>query len=178
MRLRLGLLQDTAAIDKQIARDREEEKRRATVATVKTEAQTKADEAAAKDKAQDGSKSKPAYKPRIRPLSESKAIEMGANFISEAFLFSVAFGLVVGEYIRGRRKASNEREVHMAEFQELSGKVEQKDQKINTLETKLSERDQKIDALEERVAAMEGSLVKQERLGSSQRPREQIHKPA
>ena len=32
-----------------------------------------------------------------RPLSETRAIQQGANTISEAFLFSVAAALILGE---------------------------------------------------------------------------------
>lgn len=49
-------------------------------------------------------------KPRIRPLSEAKAIDSGANFISEAFLFFVAGSLIVFESWRSRRKENNRRE--------------------------------------------------------------------
>jgi len=78
---------------------------------VKTKAETKAEEAAvtkAKEKAVETVKQQPL--PRIRPLSESKAIDSGANFISEAFLFAVAGGLIVFESWRSRRKESSRRE--------------------------------------------------------------------
>jgi hypothetical protein len=78
---------------------------------VKTKAETKAEEAAvtkAKEKAVETVKHQP--RPRIRPLSESKAIDSGANFISEAFLFAVAGGLIVFESWRSRRKESSRRE--------------------------------------------------------------------
>ena len=117
MRLRLGLLQDTAAIEKQAAREAAEaaaKKHKHSIPTVKTEAQTLADEKAAKEIAKDKSKtseaSKPAPKPRIRPLSEAKAIESGASFISEAFLFGVAGGLIIFESWRSRRKENTRRE--------------------------------------------------------------------
>ena len=115
MRLRLGLLQDSAAIEKQAAREAAEakaKKHRLEAPTVKTEAQTKADEAAAakeKEKGTATGKITPP-KPRIRPLSEAKAIDSGANFISEAFLFLVAGGLIVFESWRSRRKETSRRE--------------------------------------------------------------------
>lgn len=114
MRLRLGLLRDSAAIERQAARDAAEaeaKKYKPTAPTVKTKAETKAEEAAvtkAKEKAVETVKHQP--RPRIRPLSESKAIDSGANFISEAFLFAVAGGLIVFESWRSRRKESSRRE--------------------------------------------------------------------
>jgi optic atrophy 3 protein len=120
MRWRLGLLQDAAAIEKQVQRDsaRELAKRHKHEApTVKTEAQTKADDAAAakaaKEPPQPPKPPEPpkAKEPRIRPLSEAKAIESGANFISETFLFGVAASLILFESWRSRRKDSARRDV-------------------------------------------------------------------
>ena len=115
MRLRLGLLQDHAAIDRQIAREAAEaqtKKQKSEAPTVKTEAQAKADEAdAVKGKEKSAEKSKvTSPKPRIRPLSEGKAIDSGANFISETFLFSVGLSLIVFESWRSRRKETSRRE--------------------------------------------------------------------
>ena len=116
MRMRLGLLQDRAVIlrqnERQLARDAavEEAKRK------KAEAQTDlADGAAtaannAKDKSTEKT-GKPAKRlPTIRPLSEGKAIESGANFISETFLFVVAGGLIILERWWANRKETNRRE--------------------------------------------------------------------
>ena len=83
MRFRLGLLQDSAALDRQAAREAAEaqaKKHKSEAPTVKTEAQTKADDAAESrskeslDKAKEQKK-----KPKIRPLSEAKAIDVGAQ---------------------------------------------------------------------------------------------------
>ena len=113
MRLRLGLLQDPAAIEKQVQREAKEaaaKKSKAEIPTVKTEAQTKADELAeAKEKDKEADKSKKAHHPRIRPLSEAKAIETGANFISETFVFGVALGLLFIERWYSRTKENNRR---------------------------------------------------------------------
>ncbi|KAL9598907.1 MAG: hypothetical protein Q9219_004172 [cf. Caloplaca sp. 3 TL-2023] len=117
MRLRLGLLQDRAAIDKQIAREAAEaqaKKSKQEIPTVKTEAQSKADEASAaaekaeKVKAADRAKSIP--KPKIRPLSEAKAIDAGANFASETFLLTVGVGLIVFERWWASRRENTRRE--------------------------------------------------------------------
>ncbi|MCJ1436190.1 hypothetical protein MMC27_005568 [Xylographa pallens] len=114
MRLRLGLLQDQAAIDRQIAREVKEaqlKKHKIEVPTVKTEAQTKADEAAAtKEKVTDKAQPTLQAKPKIRPLSEAKAIDSGATFISEGFLFGVTLSTILFETWRSRRKENNRRE--------------------------------------------------------------------
>lgn len=48
--------------------------------------------------------------PVIRPLSDTKAIQNGANFLSEAFLFSVAVALIVAENLRGRIQTAHRRD--------------------------------------------------------------------
>jgi hypothetical protein len=124
MRLRLGLLRDSAAIERQAAKDAaqaEAKKYKPMAPTVKTEAEAKVEEAAvakAKEKAVESVKHQPP--PLIRPLSEAKAIDSGANFISEAFLFAVAGGLIVFESWRSRRKESSRREDVQDRLNELA----------------------------------------------------------
>ena len=110
--MRLGILQDTAAIDKAHAKEAAEaaaKKHKLEIPTVKTEAQMKADEKAAKV-AKESAEPKPAPIPRIRPLSEAKAVDTGATFISEAFLFGVAASLIFFESWRSRRKETSRHE--------------------------------------------------------------------
>ncbi|KAK5045159.1 hypothetical protein LTR84_009492 [Exophiala bonariae] len=115
MRWRLGLLQDAAAVERQAAKEAAAEAakkhKHSQIPTVKTETQAKAEEEAAAKAAKEASEPpKPRPRPKIRPLSEAKAIESGATFISETFLFSVAAGLLLFESWRSRRKESNRRD--------------------------------------------------------------------
>jgi optic atrophy 3 protein len=114
MRWRIGLLQDAAAVERQAERELAQEaakKHKHLVPTVKTEAQTIAEEKAAQKAAKEGSEPpKPRSQPRIKPLSEAKAIESGANFISETFLFGVAASLIFFESWRSRKKETNRRD--------------------------------------------------------------------
>ncbi|KAL8776046.1 MAG: hypothetical protein Q9213_008402 [Squamulea squamosa] len=122
MSLKLGLLQDRANIDKQIAREAAEaqaKRQKQEIPTVKTEAQTKADERpTTKEKDKGPDKSKTVSKPRIRPLSEAKAIDAGANFASESFLLSVGIGLIIFERWWSSRRENNRRE-------DVSGRIEE-----------------------------------------------------
>jgi hypothetical protein len=139
MRLRLGLLQDAATIEKQIARElaeAEARRKKAAVPTVKTEAQAKREEdltSKEKKAIQDSAKALP----RIRPLSEAKAIETGANFISEAFLFCVAGGAIIFEYWRNRRKESNIREDLFDRLDQLEKERDDLKSKVEHIETAL-----------------------------------------
>lgn len=113
MRLRLGLLQDPAATEKQAQRaaaEAQAKKLKSETPTVRTEAQMKADEAAEKDKGGEKPRSLSVPKPKIRPLSEAKAIDSGASFVSEGFLMLVGVGLIVFENWRSKRKENSRRE--------------------------------------------------------------------
>ena len=130
MRLRLGILRDTQVVDRKEAKEAAEaaaKKHRHSVPTAKTEEQTRKDEklATAKKEAQAREveqEQKGAPKPRIRPLSEARAIESGATFISETFLFAVAAGLILFESWRSRRKENSRRDM-VAERLGGSGRV-------------------------------------------------------
>lgn len=118
MRLRLGLLRDAKNIEKQAAKEAVDaaakKHKHTSITTVKTEAQAMAEAksatSAAKEKHNTPQIQKSTSKPKIRPLSEAKAIESGATFISEAFLFGVAGSLIFFEAWRSRRKETNRRE--------------------------------------------------------------------
>ena len=142
MRLRLGLLQTPEAIERQHAREAAEaaaRKAKADVPTVKTEAQAKADEIAkSKDKDKAGDKAKRA-KPHIRPLSEAKAIDSGANFISETFIFSVGLGLILFENWRSRRKEQTRRNDVADKLAELEERDQAKEKALEALEHEVTD---------------------------------------
>ncbi|KAH0555904.1 hypothetical protein GP486_006152 [Trichoglossum hirsutum] len=127
MRLRLGLLRDPSQAERAAARDPAEivqskrqkleaaEKAKETTPEPSTSSRAKDGATDAAAKTDDGTEkvkvvSKPAPKPRIRPLPEAKAIDTGATFISEAFLFLVTGSLIVFESWRSRRKENTRRE--------------------------------------------------------------------
>lgn len=140
VRLRLNLLRDTATSQRQTTAEAAARRYKSTVPTVKTEVETKAEEAAiAKAKAAAEEVNKPAPKPYIRPLSEAKAIEIGANFISETFLFLVAGGLIVFESFRSRRKETTRREDVDARLAELEQSVKAGRRSVVLLEKKYIE---------------------------------------
>lgn len=140
MRMRLGLLQDPAVIDRQIAKEvaaAEAARRKSEAPTVKTEEQTKAEEAMTeKEKQAARKKVEAARKPRIRPLSEAKAIETGANFVAETFIFSVGIGVIVFEQWRQRRKARNQRDDIREDLQELQEELKSVKAELEELKIK------------------------------------------
>lgn len=133
MRMRLGILHDPEAQERMHEREKraaEAKKREAETPIVRTEAEQKkyeeqkakeaADIAAGKPKEDD---SKP-QKIKIKPLSDTRAIELGANFFSEAFIFAVAAGLIVWDSWRSRRKEAARRDDVAERLEELEATVE------------------------------------------------------
>lgn len=61
---------------------------------------------------------------KVRPLNDTKAIEQGANFLSELFIFSVAGGLIFYESYRSRKKAADEKESLADDISTLQDEIE------------------------------------------------------
>lgn len=132
MRMRLGILHDPEAQQRMHEREQraaEEKKRKAEQPTVRSELeQKKYEEQKAKESADEvaGSTKKEepkSFKAKIKPLSEARAIELGANFFSEAFVFSVAVSLIVFEQWRRSAKESDRRDDVADQLEELKAEV-------------------------------------------------------
>lgn len=127
MRMRLGLLQDPAVIDRQIKKEvaaAEAARRKAQTPTVLTKEEMEAEEALTeKEREAIKKKAEERTKPRIRPLSEQKAIETGANFVAETFIFAVGIGVIVFEQWRQRRKARNARDDIREDLEDLQNEL-------------------------------------------------------
>ncbi|KAJ1963211.1 hypothetical protein GGI12_002184 [Dipsacomyces acuminosporus] len=48
-------------------------------------------------------------KEKIRPLNDARAVDAGANFLGEAFIFGVAVSLIFAEQVRSRNQAQRQR---------------------------------------------------------------------
>ena len=135
MRMRLGILHDAEAQQRmheretKLAEERKREKEKeGQVPTVRTEEEQRVrDEMSEEKKAEEDATVAAAGKRpkvKIRPLSEAKAIELGANFFSEAFIFAVAAGLLVWDSWRNRRKESQRRDDVAERLEALEGELE------------------------------------------------------
>ncbi|KAJ7198550.1 OPA3-domain-containing protein [Mycena pura] len=82
----------------------------------------------------------------IRPLSETRAIENGANALAEGFLFTVAAALIVGETWRSSRSQSKRRDVVDDQIEDLGTRVHDLTAQVTTL----------TEVVEERLRAIEG----------------------
>lgn len=61
---------------------------------------------------------------KIRPLNDKKAVENGANFLSEFFIFSVAGSLILYESFRSRKKAADERDALADDIATLQDEID------------------------------------------------------
>jgi len=144
MRMRLGILHDAAAQERMHARELAEQNasvvkkkvesgpnaRNSTTSSSNVSDETKqdADQASHTEKSE-----KKVVKPKIRPLSEARAIELGANFASESFIFLVAAGLLIFERWWSRRKETLKDE----HFGERLRSLEEQAARVHELENEL-----------------------------------------
>lgn len=147
MRMRLGLLHDPEAQKRMFEREQraaEEKQKKAEAPTVRTEAeQKKHDEQKTKDEKEGKKeKEKKPSRAKIRPLSDARAIELGANFFSETFIFMVAVGLLLVENYRSRKQASNRRDEVQERLEGLETQIERLKREHNLPE---------LEALNERI---------------------------
>ncbi|KAI0333114.1 OPA3-domain-containing protein [Cubamyces sp. BRFM 1775] len=76
----------------------------------------------------------------VRPLSETKAIENGANALAEGFLFSVAAALIIAETWRSSRNQTKRRDAVDDSLDTLKANVEELSQRLDTLSRTYEER--------------------------------------
>jgi hypothetical protein len=170
MRLRLGLLRDTTAnlekAEKEAAAKRSHEvlKRLKEGEGAMAEAAKDGAAAAVKDgaikadgAAKEAAKEVKVAAPRIRPLSESKAIDAGANFISEFFLFSVAGALIVAESVRSKKKETARRDTVAERLDLLEQRNRQDEERLAEIEDINKEQSARILRLEEQVWRLKGN---------------------
>lgn len=132
MRMRLGILHDPEAQQRMHEREQraaDEKKRKAEAPTVRTELEQKKHDEQKPRQGQDGEsgsevKKEEKKKVKIRPLSDARAIELGANFFSEAFIFMVAVGLLLAENYRSRIKESARRDDVAERLEAMEARVE------------------------------------------------------
>ncbi|KAI8333705.1 optic atrophy 3 protein-domain-containing protein [Chlamydoabsidia padenii] len=84
----------------------------------------------------------------IRPLNDARAIESGANFMSEAFVFGVGASIIIAENWRSRTKDKNRRNY-------VDDALENLEMQNNELKETLESTTKAQQLIEERVQQME-----------------------
>ncbi len=153
MRMAVTLLRDVAA--------EKRAKERAEAPTVKTEEQTRHDEAqkeknTARDAAAQKEASKSIWKRQFRPLPENKAVDLFADVIGDSFILLVAGGLIMYEYL----KAGGKPDVNAEKIAELDKKLEELDLREKELEEVEKQKQGRIDTLEQALQELRNSKGK------------------
>ncbi|KAJ1729089.1 hypothetical protein LPJ61_003694 [Coemansia biformis] len=60
---------------------------------------------------------------RIRPLNDARAVDAGAEFLGEAFIFGVAASLIIAEQVRSRTQAKRQRSAVDERLDDLEAKA-------------------------------------------------------
>ncbi|KAI0781527.1 OPA3-domain-containing protein [Trametes elegans] len=76
----------------------------------------------------------------VRPLSETRAIENGANALAEGFLFTVAAGLIIAETWRSSRNQTKRRDAVDDSLEALQASVEGLTKRVDSLSQVYEER--------------------------------------
>ncbi|CAO3606911.1 unnamed protein product [Cunninghamella blakesleeana] len=84
----------------------------------------------------------------IRPLNDAKAIESGANFLSESFVFGVAASIIIAENWRSHNKDKNRRNY-------VDDALEKLEEQNNELSQKLDDGLKTNQLTEERIKSLE-----------------------
>ncbi|KAJ1826781.1 hypothetical protein LPJ56_002007 [Coemansia sp. RSA 2599] len=71
----------------------------------------------------------------IRPLSEARAIDAGANFLGELFIFGVAASLILAEQVRSRSQAKKQRTAVDDRLDDLEKEMAERKEEIERLRT-------------------------------------------
>jgi len=79
-------------------------------------------------------------KQNVRPLSEARAIENGANALAEGFLFGVAALLIVGETWRSSRSQSKRRDDVDEQLQDLASRMQELSSQVDKFSSGYDER--------------------------------------
>lgn len=162
-----------------LLRDPEAERRakeKAEAPTVKTEEQHKKDEARERKEKQSAgggssSSSSSSKKPKrglpfqiqnvwrrkFRPLPDTKAVDLFADVVGDAFILGVAGGLIIYEYWKALKKPDANKEL----ISELTERVDELQQRENELKEAEEKQRQRFESLEEALRQLKDPKTKQ-----------------
>jgi hypothetical protein len=147
MRLSVAALRDVAA--------EKRAKEKAEAPTVKTEEQTRAEEAAhekakAEKKEAKAEASKSIWRRKFRSLPEAKAVDLFADVIGDAFILAIGGALIIYEYVKSSRKP----DTNAIKIAELDQQLKGEEARIAELEETERRQQEKVKALEDALEAM------------------------
>ena len=163
MRMQVALLRDSVA--------EKRAKERAEAPTVKTEEQTRAEEAAkekraARDKGgHKEAKETPTsiWKRKFRPLTEVKAVDLFADVIGDTFILSVAIALILYEYIRSAGKP----DANAEKIADINERLKQLNLREEELEEEKKKQQTRVETLEQALEELRKTTGKKRALSKA-----------
>ncbi|KAI9504226.1 hypothetical protein GGI25_002464 [Coemansia spiralis] len=98
-------------------------------------------------------------KEKIRPLNDARAIDAGANFLGEAFIFGVALSLIFAEQMRSRNQAQRRRDAVDDRLEEVEKGMREFQGELHKLQEERSQLKSDIDSLTEEAAGLSTILM-------------------
>ncbi|KAJ2709672.1 hypothetical protein H4R19_004133, partial [Coemansia spiralis] len=96
---------------------------------------------------------------RIRPLNDARAVDAGADFLGEAFLFGVAASLILAEQLRSRNQAKRQRSAVDERLDSLEALAAEQREAAEQLQGERNLLRAEVDELAAQVASLNTSLV-------------------
>lgn len=93
------------------------------------------------------------WKRKFRPLPESKAVSLFADVVGDAFILSVAMGLLLFEYWRSSQKP----DANLERIKELDARLEEMKRREEEAERRVEEQRKRVDVLEEALRGVNES---------------------
>ncbi|KAJ2887740.1 hypothetical protein GGI21_006828 [Coemansia aciculifera] len=98
-------------------------------------------------------------KEKIRPLNDAKAIDAGANFLGEAFIFSVALSLLFAEQLRSRNQAQRQRNAVDDRLDDLERGMSESKEDLRRMQEERDLLQTQVDSLTEESASLSTILM-------------------
>ena len=79
----------------------------------------------------------------VKPLTEEKAAELGAEIIGDTFVYSVAASLILFEYIRSKKKEQDAEDMQNSQIAKLNDSMRRSEREMKDIKKCLSDMDSK-----------------------------------
>ncbi|KAJ2600134.1 hypothetical protein FB645_002190 [Coemansia sp. IMI 203386] len=114
----------------------------------------------------------------IRPLSEARAIDAGANFLGELFIFSVAASLIIAEQVRSRSQAKRQRTAVDDRLDELENEMLERKEEMEKLQMERDLLRDEVDVLAKEADTLTGVVMQMLNADMKRRSIDWGHPPA
>lgn len=79
----------------------------------------------------------------VKPLTEERAAELGAEIIGDTFVYSVAASLIIFEYVRSKKKEQDAEDTQNNQIAKLNDSMQRLEREMKDIKKRLSDMDNK-----------------------------------